>query len=148
MNLQEEVNIRWEGFKNTLKDLKTPNTLSWLQSGFFLVGFATGALIASGIDLYSRIAIPQSVDSEVISEEENCRDQGGRYDNENKTCILVTSDRGNTCKDSADCSGWCLADEGLELGIQGEGKCSENFDVEGCVNFIDKGEINSICLPE
>lgn len=135
-----------DAVKNSFKPCKSSKTFPWFQSGLILVGFAAGVFVTSGVDILSRFTSSEQ-SSQEISEDEKCREKGGRYDKESETCIIITSDRGGTCSDSSECQGWCLADENDELGQQEKGYCSDNFRPEGCFKFIDNGKVNSICMP-
>lgn len=76
-----------------------------------------------------------------------CEEMGGRYNYDEEYCILETRDEDWRCNSNSDCEGWCLAEEDAELGSKGYGKCSESFNVTGCIKFIDEGLVNSICMP-
>jgi hypothetical protein len=137
----------WEAVKTSFTSPEGKKIFPWFQSGLILIGFALGALVTSGVDVISRLDFGDEDETAEVSEADECRDQGGRYDEDNNNCVLVTSDRGNSCTKNDDCSGWCLADSDAEIGSEDEGYCSENFGPEGCFKFMDEGRVNEICMP-
>jgi hypothetical protein len=136
----------WQTVKAVFQPTKQGKVFPWLQSGLVLVGFAAGVLVTTGVDLISRYASSEST-TDVVSEADKCREKGGRYDESDKNCILVTSDRGTDCTDNSDCEGWCIVDDSAEIGSEEGGSCTESYNVGGCVKFMDNGKVNSICLP-
>ncbi len=146
INKQNNISF-WQAVKDTFKSKKDSKSsmFPWLQTGLVLVGFTAGVLVTTGVDIISRMITNES-DTEEISEADKCREQGGRYDNENETCIMVTSDRGSPCSDNSECEGWCLADEDDTLGEEKMGYCSDDFNPNSCFKFIDGGIVNSICM--
>lgn len=146
---QKEISF-WKEVKKNLSFKRDNKEFPWLQSGLILLGFTLGVFVTSGVDIISRIDL--SKEEEVIAEEmddsEKCREQGGRYDRFAENCLLVTEDRGEPCTDKDDCSGYCLVDDDATLGEEVTGYCSENFIMEGCFKFADRGKVNSICIPD
>ncbi|MBU0975178.1 MAG: hypothetical protein ABIE03_04075 [Patescibacteria group bacterium] len=146
MSEQNKVDF-WKEVKNSFKG--GGKTFPWLRSGYILLGFVLGVLVTA----FVYIAALQPNDSNkqtssIVTEEDTCREDGGRYDRSQKTCLLTTNDRGDTCSDNSECDGWCLADSESKVGEKGEGNCSDEFDITGCIKFIDQGKVNSICIPE
>jgi len=138
----------WESIKNAFT--KSPHEVKifpWYQSGILILGFSLGVLVTASV--YTFTATPLSSETTLVSssKEDECVNSGGRYDDKNQICLLVTNDRGNTCTDSSDCQGWCSADENAKIGTGAEGICGESFNKKGCFKFIDKGKVNSICIP-
>lgn len=133
--------------ENTFKGSSSSKIFPWLQSGIFLVGLAMGALITASVCIYFGTSFEGLSKVEEVSEEEKCRDEGGRYEETSQNCILETSDNGGPCKANTDCEGWCLAGENDEIGVVEEGVCSDDYHPRGCFKFIDNGEVNSICMP-
>lgn len=136
--------------KSSFQKGNNPKQFPWFSSGLILIGFALGVLTASSVDIISRSTRTNSESStdNTVTDAEQCREKGGRYDKENSTCILVTDDKGDGCSSNADCEGWCLADSNAELNSEDTGSCSDSFRKTGCFKFIDEGKVSSICMPE
>ncbi|MDD3647852.1 MAG: hypothetical protein PHS44_05140 [Candidatus Dojkabacteria bacterium] len=145
MSEQKKVDF-WKEVKNSLKG--DNKMFPWLRSGYVLVGIAIGVLVTAFVNIAIFKSSGADIEiTETITDEEKCREEGGRYNRDQKTCLTSANDSGESCSDNSDCEGWCLADSNSKVGDIATGTCSEGFDATGCFKFIDNGKVNSICIP-
>jgi len=138
----------WNEVKSTLKGEGGKKAFPWVASGFVLIGFTLGVFVTTGVELISRMKTEDKEIETDFSSSKDCISKGGRYDEQEKKCYLVTEDRGEECTSNDDCQGYCLADENAELNSESKGTCSENYRLTGCIKYIDDGIVTSICFPE
>jgi len=86
---------------------------------------------------------------------EECRANGGTIRNVCRrqwpACVVLYSDGGKSCTDSAQCKGKCLldteTDDDFEPGDRAKGICQQDNDPCGCKIEVAKGKVRSgVCV--
>lgn len=133
----------------------TPSTSSnsIMFTGIALIAFTVGILMTVLVMVSYQVNFTPSSTStnpETVLYEQECLDNNGVWEQKGGdrfVCNYETEDASGNCTDSSDCEGWCLAEQDSQLGEKEIGECSDYKILHGCIKFIDKGMVNSICLP-
>ena len=81
-----------------------------------------------------------------------CKAKGGRAEMVLyyvEACVWPTRDAGKTCRDKADCQGFCEAPLGTKDGTRTTGKCSRMASerLGGCSNLVERGRsMGDVCV--
>lgn len=118
-------------------------------------------LLSAAVLLSATPILAKKMPSErkTITSKPECLANGGKWglhgEHEKEFCILPAGDAGKTCRDSAECEGYCIAkltpeEEKLLTGEHGKhslkktGACSEWQTEFGCFAMVNRGKVTGI----